>query len=200
MLPGIEVPKERFAVTSRLHALRNKLTVIWESLEAKLLLLAGNDFRVRRLRKRGVRIGERCLVYTTTFPAEPYLVRIGDHCAISSGTKFITHDASWILFEDAHPDMDVFGTIDVGDNTYFGLDVLVLPNTRIGSNCIIGTGAVVRGEIPDNSVVMGNPGRVVMKTSLLKPLLLNHKNRLDGMRKLPGHEKERVLRRHFGIP
>ena len=176
-----------------------RLTVLRESVEAKLLMLFSNDYRVRRLRARGVRIGERCLVFTTSFPSEPYLVTIGNHCAISAGTKFITHDASWILFEDSEPDMDVFGTIEVGDNTYFGIDVIVLPNTRIGSNCIIGAGAVVRGEIPDNSVVMGNPGRVVMKTSLLKPLLLNHKHRLDGMRKLPGREKQRLLLEHFGI-
>jgi serine acetyltransferase len=74
----------------------------------------------------------------------------------------------------------------------------VLPNSRIGSNCIIGAGTIVRGDIPDNSVVMGNPGKVVMKTSLLKPLLVHHKNRLNTRRLAPA-AKEKALRSHFGL-
>jgi acetyltransferase-like isoleucine patch superfamily enzyme len=182
----------------RLRALLARLSALRLYAERKLLLVLSNDFRIRRLRAHGARIGENCLVFTTHFSAEPYLVEIGNHVAISAGTKFITHDASGWLFEDTDPHMDLLGTIHVGDNTYFGLDVLVLPNTRIGANCIIGTGAVVRGDIPDGSVVMGNPGRIVMKTSLIRPILLNHKNRLDS-RHLPRREKEALVRRHFGL-
>jgi acetyltransferase-like isoleucine patch superfamily enzyme len=181
-----------------LRALFGRINRYFVYLERKLLLLASNDFRIRRLRARGVRIGENCLMYTTYVSTEPYLVEIGNHVAVSAGTKFITHDASGWLFEDTDPDMDLFGTIKVGDNTYFGLDCTILPNTRIGKDCIIGTGAVVRGDIPDGSVVMGNPGRIVMKTALLRPLMRNHKNRLD-TRRLSPRLKEETIRRHFGL-
>ncbi len=165
--------------------------------ERKLLMVLPNDQRVRALRRQGVRIGEGCMVYTTLFSTEPYLVEIGDHVAISSGTSFITHDGSCWIFED-HPDMDVFGRIEVGSNTFFGMNCTILPGARIGSNCIIGSGSVVRGVFPDGSVVLGNPARVVMKTSLLKQLLVNHRHRLDTRHLLP-KEKERILRRHFGL-
>ena len=166
-------------------------------IQRRLLMVLPNDVRVRILRGQGVRIGERCLIYTTLFSTEPYLIEIGDRCAISSGTQFITHDATGHLFED-HPNMDVFGRIVIGDNTYFGVDVTVLPGTTIGRNCVIGSGSVVRGAVPDGSVVMGNPAKVIMKTSLLKLLLVNHKHRLD-TRHVPAKEKERILRRHFGL-
>jgi serine acetyltransferase len=52
--------------------------------------------------------------------------------------------------------------------------------------------------VPDGSVVMGNPARVVMKTSLLKQLMVNHKHRLN-THHLPAKEKEKILRRHFGL-
>ena len=182
---------------SRVSALVVRLRAFLDLVERKLLLVLSNDFRIRRLRARGVRIGRDCLIFTTDFSTEPYLVEIGDHVAISSGVKFITHDASGWLFDDTDPDMDLFGPIQVGSNVYFGLDCLVLPNTKIGSNCIIGAGALVRGNVPDDSVVMGNPGRVVMKTTLVKPLMVNHRNRLD-TRNLPADEKERALRSHFG--
>lgn len=171
---------------------------IVEAIRWKLMVLASQERRIRALRKRGVRIGGNCLVYTNGFPTEPYLVEIGDHCAISQGVEFITHDATGWLFED-HPEMDVFGPITVGSNTYFGTNCTILPGTRIGSDCVIGSGAVVRGDVPDGSVVMGNPAKVVMKTSLLKQILVNHKNRLD-TRRLSPEEKETVLRRHFGLP
>jgi len=163
----------------------------------KTLMLISNEKRIRALRKHGVRIGENCLVYTTLFSTEPYLIDIGDHVAISSGTSFVTHDATPWLFED-HPEMDVFGRIEVGNNTFFGTNCTILPGTRIGSNCVIGSGAVVRGVIPDDSVVFGNPAKVLMKTSLLKQLLVHHKHRLD-TRSLPPKEKEKILRRHFGL-
>jgi len=163
----------------------------------KLLMVVSNEARIRFLRKQGVRIGENCLIYTTFFSTEPYLVQIGDHVAVSSGVHFSTHDATGWLFDD-HPDMDVFGDIMVGDNTYIGINCTILPGARIGANCVIGSGSIVRGTIPDGSVVYGNPAQVVMKTSLLKQLLVHHKHRLD-TRHVPAKEKEKILRRHFGL-
>jgi len=177
--------------------LRLIFDAFWERAERKLLMLISNDDRVRVLRRKGIRIGENCLIYTTFFSTEPYLVEIGNHVAVSSGTSFVTHDATGWLFAD-HPNMDIFGRIQVGDNTYFGTDCTIMPGARIGSNCVIGSGTVVRGVIPDGSVVMGNPARVIMKTALLKALLVHHKHRLE-TRSLPRKEKERVLRRHFGL-
>jgi acetyltransferase-like isoleucine patch superfamily enzyme len=164
----------------------------------KALRAMPNDLRIKGLREQGLRIGERCIVSTINFSTEPYLIEIGNHVAISVGCQFITHDAAIWVFRDANPNMDVFGPIKVGDNTYFGTNCTVLPNSTIGSNCIIGSGTVVRGNIPDGSVVLGNPGRVVMKTALMKHLILNHKNRLDTHALLP-EDKERAIRRHFGL-
>jgi acetyltransferase-like isoleucine patch superfamily enzyme len=184
-------------VTRRFDAIRWPFGQAMARLRSKIMMIVPNDHRVELLRKQGVRIGENCIVYTTLFSTEPYLVEIGDHCAVSSGTSFITHDATGWLFED-HPNMDVFGRIEVGHHTYFGTNCTVLPGTKIGPNCVIGSGSVLRGEIPEGSVVFGNPARVVMKTALLKELLVNHKHRLD-TRQLPPKEKEKILRRHFGL-
>ncbi|MCE5192008.1 MAG: hypothetical protein LLG08_09675 [Actinomycetia bacterium] len=54
--------------------------------------------------------------------------------------------------------------ITVGDNCFIGARVSLLPGATIGSNCIIGACAVVKGSIPDNSVVIGNPARVIANT------------------------------------
>jgi carbonic anhydrase/acetyltransferase-like protein (isoleucine patch superfamily) len=51
----------------------------------------------------------------------------------------------------------------VGDNTLVGMGAVVLNRARIGSNCLIGANALItEGKvIPDNSLVMGQPGKVV---------------------------------------
>ncbi len=47
----------------------------------------------------------------------------------------------------------------IGDNCFLGNSVIVLPNTTIGSNIVIGAGSVVTKNIPDNTVWAGNPAR-----------------------------------------
>lgn len=61
---------------------------------------------------------------------------------ITSGTKFFTHGAAWVL-RDKYPEIDFFGKIKIGDNVYIGNDSLILPGVAIGSNVIIAAGSVV---------------------------------------------------------
>lgn len=53
------------------------------------------------------------------------------------------------------------GVTHIGDNCFVGMDSVILMGTYIGNNTIIGAGSVVRGKIPDNSVIAGNPARVI---------------------------------------
>lgn len=54
----------------------------------------------------------------------------------------------------------------IGDNTLIGIGSIILNRTKIGKNCLIGANTLITEgkEIPDNSVVMGAPGRVVRQT------------------------------------
>jgi serine O-acetyltransferase len=53
------------------------------------------------------------------------------------------------------------GAPTIKDNVYIGPGALVIGNITIGNNVIIGGNAVVTKDIPDNSVVVGNPGKVI---------------------------------------
>jgi acetyltransferase-like isoleucine patch superfamily enzyme len=154
--------------------------------------------RIEALRRRGVRIGEDCRLYTTSFSTEPYLVELGNRVAISGDVKFITHDASVWLIRPKRPRAQVFGRIRVGDGTFIGESCLILPGTTIGAGCVIAAGSVVRGNIPDNSIAIGNPARVVGRASLLKSAHERLNMVLD-TRHLPEPEREAAIRRHFGL-
>jgi maltose O-acetyltransferase len=51
--------------------------------------------------------------------------------------------------------------ITIGDNAWLGGGAIVLAGVLIGENAIVGAGAIVTKDVPPNTVVMGNPARVV---------------------------------------
>lgn len=53
--------------------------------------------------------------------------------------------------------------VKVGSHSWIGSDVVILPGVTIGENCVIGAGSIVTKDIPDNSLAMGNPCKVVRK-------------------------------------
>ncbi len=56
---------------------------------------------------------------------------------------------------------------DIGDNSLIGINSVILNGARIGKNCLIGANALIpeNKEIPDGSLVMGSPGKVVRQLS-----------------------------------
>jgi acetyltransferase-like isoleucine patch superfamily enzyme len=138
------------------------------------------------------------MLYTTFFSTEPYLVDLGNRVGIAGGTKFLTHDASVWLIRPKRPHAQVFGRIRVGDDTFIGEDCLILPGATIGQRCVIGAGSVVRGTIPDDSVVAGNPAQVIGRASMLAGCHAILGKTMDTLH-LPEPEREAAIRRQFGL-
>jgi maltose O-acetyltransferase len=53
--------------------------------------------------------------------------------------------------------------IRIGNDVWLGANVTVLPGVTIGNNVVVGAGAVVSKDIPDNSLALGVPARIVRK-------------------------------------
>ena len=111
-------------------------------------------------RSIGVRIGKDCKISTKYFGTEPYLIEIGNHVQVTDDVRFITHTGGWV-FRKKNPKFDVFGEIKIGNNVYIGNCVVILPGVTIGDNVIVGAGSIVTKSIPNNSVVAGNPARIL---------------------------------------
>jgi acetyltransferase-like isoleucine patch superfamily enzyme len=155
-----------------------------------------SDKKIEFLRAQGMKIGADCHIETLAFVAEPYLVELGDHVAIANGTTFITHDAGVRCFRDEFPEDDVFGEIKVGNNVFIGMNCTILPNTEIGGNCIIGAGSVVRGKFPENSVIIGNPAKVLMNINIQRLLYKVNPGRLP-TEKMTDPEKKPIVLKHY---
>ena len=55
--------------------------------------------------------------------------------------------------------------VHIGENTWIGAGVVIVPGVTIGKNTVIGAGSIVTKDIPDNVVAFGNPCRVIRKVS-----------------------------------
>ena len=112
---------------------------------------------VKRYRAKGVVIGQNTELYNTKIDSiRPFLVTIGNNTLIT-GSRILTHDAS----TKKGLGYTKLGKVTIGNNVFIGINSIVLPNVTIGNNVIVGAGTVVSKDIPDNSVVVGNPMRIV---------------------------------------
>jgi acetyltransferase-like isoleucine patch superfamily enzyme/O-antigen/teichoic acid export membrane protein len=120
---------------------------------------------VAAARAMGVKVGEgsRILAMTpATFGAEPYLVTIGNDVSIAKGAQFFTHDGGVWIFRKEFPHIDIMGPIVIGNNVLVGVDSMIMPGVTVGDNVVIGARAMVTRDVPSNSVVVGQPARVIM--------------------------------------
>jgi acetyltransferase-like isoleucine patch superfamily enzyme len=97
------------------------------------------------------------------------LIEIGHNVVISAYVKVLTHDYSMTrafiaLRFPLETEVYKKSGVVIGDNSFIGLGSIIMPGTRIGKNVIIGSGSVVRGFVPDNSIVIGNPAQVIGDT------------------------------------
>jgi len=122
----------------------------------------------------GVKVGRDCRFYGPDFGFEPFLIEIGDNVIISGRVQFITHDGAVQIFRKEIPNIvNRYGKIKIGNNCFIGFGTIILPNVQLGTNCIVAAGSVVADSFPDDSVIIGNPAKVIFKTSLYKKLSLS---------------------------
>lgn len=117
------------------------------------------------LRSQGAKIGSGCsIVSNVSFGSEPYLITIGDNVRLTEHVRLITHDGGvWVArhLNAAYKDADLFGKITIGNNVHIGVNAVIMPGVTIGNNVVIGCCAVVTHDIPDNSVAVGIPARII---------------------------------------
>ncbi len=148
-------------------------------------------------RSLGVRVGERCrFLGRVHFGTEPYLITIGDRVSISDGVLILTHDGGVWAIRQESPDADIFDPVTIGNNVFIGARVTLLPGAVIGDNCVIGTGSVVVGEVPPNSVAAGIPARVIRP---IEEYRAKCRDRALHVRSLPRDVLKHKLMEHFGL-
>lgn len=112
---------------------------------------------IKSLRANGAIIGENVEIWSSKIDQKhSYLLEIGNNVTISDA-RILLHDAS----TKRELGYSKVGKVKIGNNVFIGADAIILPGITIGNKVIIGAGAIVSNNIPDNSVVVGNPSKVI---------------------------------------
>jgi len=88
---------------------------------------------------------------------------IGNDVRCGANVTIIDSDFHPIDPEDRliHPLSGARCPVHVGDNVFIGLGTIVLKGTTLGDGCTVGAGSVVSGVFPPNSVIAGNPAKIL---------------------------------------
>ena len=148
-----------------LHPFRTRrgVATLYERMRlARLRVERPSDWLTELGRQRGIRIGRHCTLRSLNVWSEGFLLELGDDVTVAEDVTFVTHDGGVLLLHAHTPDiMGNYGRITIGNNCYIGVGAFVLPNVRIGDNCIVEPGAVVNRSFGNDCVIAGNPATVV---------------------------------------
>ncbi len=120
---------------------------------------------VTRADEAEIIIGDNVGISGTTIYARKSIV-IGDNTNIGGNTKILDNDFHPLGIEDRNADIkEKIGTrpIVIGKNCFIGCNALILKGTILGDGCVVGAGAVVSGKFEGNSVIAGNPAKIIKK-------------------------------------
>lgn len=96
-------------------------------------------------------------------------IEIGDHTLIGANCKIIDNDFHPVdPIERMNNDFTqlVTKSVKIGKNVFVGCNSIILKGTVIGDNCVIGAGSVVHGVFEENTVIAGNPAKVIKRIDL----------------------------------
>ena len=91
--------------------------------------------------------------------------KIGDHCILNTNCS-VDHDCIIEDYVHISPNASLAGNVQIGEGTHVGIGSTIIQGIKVGRNCIIGAGTVIIKDVPDNSVVVGNPGKVIKKNKI----------------------------------
>ncbi len=135
----------------------------------KLLYHSRSDSEsfVKKLRSMGMKIGDRTTVLSSMTSeidlTRPYLIEIGDDVQITRGCTILTHGYDWSVLKGVYGDiLGSAGKVTIGNNVFIGMNTTILKGVTIGNNVIIGANSLCNKDISANTVVAGNPAKVIM--------------------------------------
>lgn len=110
----------------------------------------------------GIRLGEHVFVNANCTFLDGGYITIGSHTLIGPNVQIYTphHPVDYVARRESK---EYAYPVTIGEDCWIGGGAIICPGVKIGNRCIIGAGSVVTKDIPDGSVAVGNPAKVIKK-------------------------------------
>ena len=116
-------------------------------------------FRVFEYRLKGYDIPYSAIIEGSVLLDKLYSrgIHIGENTLVARGVTILSHDHCKRVGNNQPFLVDTF----IGKNCFIAVGAIILPGVKIGNEVIVGAGAVVTRDVPSNTVVAGNPARII---------------------------------------
>lgn len=104
-------------------------------------------------------LGSHCFFNINSSITAMSEIKIGDNCKFGNNLVIVDHDHN---FRSSHPEF-ISSPVYIGNNVWCGANVTILRGTKIGDNCIVGAGTVVKGSFPENCIICGTKGKIIQR-------------------------------------
>ncbi|MBE6649594.1 MAG: acyltransferase [Ruminococcaceae bacterium] len=125
----------------------------------EILYRIRGEYTTEKLISMGMKVGKNFgrLNGVILDPSHCWLIEIGDNVTMAPRVHVLCHDASTKQFMN----YTKIGRVTIGNNVFIGAETVILPGVTIGNNVVIGANSTVTHDIPDNSVAVGSPARIL---------------------------------------
>lgn len=103
-----------------------------------------------------MRIGDRVFINSGVIVVSVLEVTIGNDVAIANEAYIMDTDSHGV---EGRPVKNA--PVRIGDGSWIGARAIILPGVTIGRRCLVAAGAVVSRDVPDDTLVAGNPAKVI---------------------------------------
>lgn len=109
-----------------------------------------------------VQVGKNCWIGPYSIIDGSGGLQIGNYCTISAGVHIYSHDNVLQTLSSGITPIERERVL-IGNNVYIGPNAIIVKGVEIGNFCVIGASAFINKNVPDKSIVVGQPGRQVGK-------------------------------------
>lgn len=141
------------------------------------MMIEGDGYkRAEYLKKQNMfaQFGEKIYWYPRNLPSDPEMIYLHNNIKIATGVYFCTHDIMELMFNDNPICVDKLkketlkdrferhkDKIEIYDNVFLGANAMLMGGIKVGPNAIVAANSVVTKDVPENSVVAGNPAKII---------------------------------------
>ena len=141
---------------------------LWWTL--RTMFIRGGLKRADYARKNKIyaHVGQNVAIQSRNIPLYPELISLHNNIVLASHVVFCTHDVIHLVLNrlpenerKSYKLKERIGCIEIMDNCFIGANTIILYDTRIGPNVIIGSGSVITKDCEPNSIYAGCPAKKI---------------------------------------
>lgn len=111
---------------------------------------------IRLIEPEIIKIGKNVLIESNILCMAAGNIVIEDNVEIAADVRLISNNHDF-----HHRNLLICKQVTLKKNCWIGADASILPGVTVGENAVVGAGAIVTHDVPDNAVVVGNPAKVI---------------------------------------